>query len=87
MAQFPEFRFGGIFRPKDAETHPLPDNTVPRTEHFRPKARPALDAGWEPVRVEKTRQKRSQMQLQMSCNKGKNRPSWYDGCSKPQFAA
>jgi hypothetical protein len=44
MAQFPEFRFGGIFRPKDAETHPLPDNTVPRI--FRAKARLALDAGW-----------------------------------------
>jgi hypothetical protein len=39
MAQFPEFRSGGIFRPKDAETHPLPDNTVPRTEHFQAKTR------------------------------------------------
>jgi hypothetical protein len=73
MATFPEIRFGGIFCSKDAETHPLPDNTVPRI--FRAKARLALDAVWEPVRVRKARQTSSQMQLQMSCNKRKNPPS------------
>jgi hypothetical protein len=45
MAQFPEFRFGGIFRPKDAETHPLPDNTVPRTGRFSSESPPGSRCG------------------------------------------